>query len=275
MHRLAACVITIALSVPFLNPAPVAGDERAVSILVLKEHGVGNPALAQPYLDKFVALAAEENGWPAAKGQYFTSRAAAEEFIRTAKPDYAILSLGAFLALKDKYQLDVVGQVAVKLVGGRNYFIVSKTASTLAHCRGKSLASDHLDDPKFIDRVVTGGDFKLTDFTLVQTQRPLQTINKLLKGDATCALIDDAQFAELEHIEGAKDVRTVWKSRELPPMAVVAFPRATPAERARFQENLPKLCDDDGESACAEVGIVDLTAARPDDYAAVLAAYGK
>jgi len=253
----------------------LAADGPSVGILVLKEHGVGSPSLAQPYLDRFVALAAEQNDWENAKGLYYTNRSNAESFIQEQKPHYAILSLAPFLALKDKYHLEVIGQVAVSLVGGKQYFLISKQATNLAGCKGKRLATDHGDDARFIDKVVTGGKFKLADFTLVPTQRPLQTIKKLLAGETECALVDDAQLTELSHIEGAEGVRKVWSSEELPPMVVVAFPNAPTDERTRFQENLGKVCDADGKTACAEVGIVSLRAATAGDYGAVLAAYGK
>jgi len=247
----------------------------AVTVVVLKEHGVGSPALAQPYLDRFMALTAEENNWTAASAQYCTSRAAAEAYIQAQKPHYGIFSLAAFLALKEQYHLEVIGQVAVSLVGGRQYALISKSATDLAGCKGKGLASDHTDDQRFIEKVVAAGQFKLADFTLTQTQRPLQTIKKVLTGEVTCALVDDAQLAELSHIEGGNDVRAVWKSPELPPMAVVAFPSAPTLERKKFQDNLSKICDDDGQSVCGEVGIVSLHIASAADYAGVLSAYGK
>jgi hypothetical protein len=255
--------------------AASAADTPSVSILVLKEHGVGSPSLAQPYLDRFMALAAEQNDWESAKGLYYTNRSNAESFIQEQKPHYAILSLAPFLALKDKYHLEVIGQVAVSLVGGKQYYVISKRASTLAGCKGKTLATDHADDVRFIDKVVTGGTFKLADFTVVPTQRPLQTIKKVIAGESECALVDDAQLTELSHIEGADGVRKVWSSEELPPMVVVAFPNAPPDERTRFQENLAKVCEADGKTACAEVGIVSLRAATAGDYGAVMAAYGK
>ncbi len=250
------------------------GDGPSVSILVLKEHGVGSPALAQPYLDKFVALAAELNDWPSAKGEYYVSRSAAEAFIGAQHPHYGILSLAAFLGLKDKYHLEIIGQVAVSLVGGRQYSIISQSAPDLAGCKGKTLASDHADDVRFIERVVARNEFKLSEFTMMQTQRPLQTIKKVLNGEAVCALIDDAQLAELPHLDGASGVHTVWQGAQLPPMAVVAFPAAPATERKRFEDNLSKVCADDSHGACGEVGIVSLSATRGEDYAAALAAYG-
>ena len=61
--------LLLAGSVGLVMAASVAiAQQRQIEILVLKEHGVGTPSLAQPFVDRFVALAAEDNGWGAAKG---------------------------------------------------------------------------------------------------------------------------------------------------------------------------------------------------------------
>jgi hypothetical protein len=169
----------------------------------------------------------------------------------------------------------VVGQVSVSRAGGQQYHIVSKTASDLAGCKGKPLASDHADDPKFIEKVVAKGAFKLGDFTLVSTTRPLQTIKKVANGDAACALIDDAQLSELSRIDGAAGIKSVWSSDKLPPMVVVAFPSAPAAERTSFQASLGKLCNGEGKATCGEVGILSMKSASPQDYSAVVSAYEK
>lgn len=252
----------------------VAGAADPVGVLVLKEHGVSSPTLVQPYLDRFVAIAARLNDWPSAVGQYHAGRASAEAFIQMASPHYGILSLPAFLAFRKKYDLEVIGQVSVSLAGGRQYSIISRTVPNLAGCKGKVLATDHGDDPRFIDRVVSGGAFRLSDFTVDQTQRPLQTIKAIIRGSADCALVDESQLEQLSHIEGADGIRPVWQSAQLPQMVVVAFPSAPAAERKRFQSTLAEVCDNDGHTACGEVGIQSLRTARAADYAAVVAAYG-
>jgi hypothetical protein len=257
------------LSVPSTVPA------ETVAILVLKEHGVGMAALAQPYVDRMMALTAKQNGWTDVKGMYLTTRPAAEAFIESERPHYGILSLGAFLGLRRKYGLEPFGIVTAVRAGGRRYSIISKTESDLAGCEGKSLASDHIDDPAFIEKIVAGGDFKLADFKTVQTQRPLQGIKKVVTGDADCALIDDAQMEELDHIEEGKDIKTVWKSRELPSMLVAAFPAAGKDERERFEDNLEKVCEGEAKSACTEVGILSLRAAKNGDYDELIAEYEK
>lgn len=258
-----------------LGLRPALAADGTVSIVVLKEHGVGNQALAQPYLDRIVAIAAKQNGWAGVNGKYLTSRSAAEAFIKSQQPHYGILSLPAFLAMRESYRLEVIGRVAVSLAGGRRYYLISKTAKGLGGCKGQSLASDHMDDPRFIEKVVFAGHATLADFTLVPTQRPLQTIKAVLTDQAVCALIDDAQKDQLDHLADKNGAHTAWDSAELPPMAVVAFPNAPPAERQRFQKTLDRVCDDEGKSACEEVGIDDLTGAADADYAAVVTAYGK
>ncbi len=272
-HRIRRVLVVGALLLVALRPAGAA--DAPVGIVVLKEHGVGNQALAQPYLDRMVALTAKLNGWPGVSGKYFTSRSAAETYIKSSHPHYGILSLPAFLAMREPYKLSVIGRVAVSLAGGRRYFLISKSADGLAACKGQTLASDHTDDQRFVERVLFQAKAKLADFTVVPMQRPLQTIRAVLAGQAVCGLIDDAQKDQLDHLENTDGVRVVWQSPELPPMPVVAFPDAPAAERRTFKDNLDAVCDEEGKSACAEVGIDDLSPAADSDYAGVVTAYGK
>jgi len=180
-----------------------------------------------------------------------------------------------FLAFRQKYQLEVVGTAVVSRAGGQQYFLISKNASDAKGCFGKTMATDHADDPRFIERVVSGKAFVLGDFQLVETQRPLQAIKKVLTGEAECALIDDAQMAELPHIEGAEGIRSVWESGKFPSMTLVAFGSTPPADRKKFKDGLSRVCDGEGKTACAEVGIMALSAADASGYNPVLAAYGK
>jgi len=274
LPRRAALVLHAILA---LSVAPASSSEEPapIEILVLKEHGVGSPSLAQPYVDRFVALAAEDNGWSAAKGQYLASRGAAEAFIKARSPHYGILSLAAFLALRVPYHLEVLGRVASTLAGGEQYFIVSKTARDLAGCKRHKLASDHFSDPRFVERVVARREFTLKDFQLVKNQRPLQSLRQVLSGETDCALLDDAQLEELKHLQGSQAVKVVWSSKRLPPMTVVAFASAPAAERKTFRDKLPVVCEGDGNTACAEVGIHALAPASASDYAEVISAYGR
>jgi len=268
-----ALLSSLAATVVLAPAAAHAADD--VNVLVLKEHGVGTAAQAQPYVDKLVVLAAKHGGWSGAKGSYQTTRTGAEKYITDSRPHFGILSLAAFLGLKDKHKLEIIGQVTSSRSGGQQYHLVSKTAADAAACKGKGLATDHADDTKFIDRVVFGGKMKLSEFTLVPTTRPIQTIKKVLAGEAECALIDDAQFADLANVEGASAIKSVWKSDKLPAMTIVAFPSATAAEKTGFQGAYSKICEGDGKDICKEVGISAMKSASTTDYQTVIAAYTK
>jgi hypothetical protein len=259
--------------------APVSASAgNAVNIIVLREHSVGTPTTVQPFLDKFVAIAAKENSWdPASKGKYETTRAGASAYVKSDGPHYGIFSLAAFLELRGPHNMDPVGSATLSTLGGQQYFIVSKSAADINGCKGKRLASDHLDDPKFIEKVVLAGAAKLSDFTLVQTTRPVQTIKKVVNDDAECALIDDAQNADLKKMASdpaAAAVKQAWAGAVLPPMPVVAFPSAPAAEKTAFQTSLPKLCPSN-QQVCTDAGIKTLTTAGAAEYANVVALYNK
>lgn len=263
-------VVACAVAMTAASPSHAGGP---VNVLVIKEHGVGSAAQAQPFIDKLLAVVAKLNGWEAGVGKYVTQRDAAEEYMHGADPHFGIMTLGAFLGLGARHKLEVVGQAEVAQAGGREYHIISKDEKDLAGCKGKTLASDHADDPRFIDKVVSGGQFNLGEFTVVDTKRPVKTLKSVINGEAACALVDDAQFAELGKVEGGAAVKSVWKSSKLPPMVVVAFPSAPAPERKAFQDNLTKVCAGEGKAVCAEAGISAFRSAGATDYAAVRTAY--
>lgn len=262
---------TVLTSLALASEPVEAGD--GVNILILKEHGVGSAATAQEYVDKLVASVAKQNGWATAAGKYHTARSTAKAWIKEADPHYGILSLGAFLDLRGSYKLEVLGQAEVLGGGGLQYFIVSTTAGSVADCMHKPFGTDHGDDQRFIDKVVSGSDFDLADFEVVDTKRPVKTIKAAIAGEVTCALIDDAQLASVGKTEGGDKLKTLWKSAKLPPMVVVAFPSASAEERKGFSPNLDKVCTGDGAAACKEVGLVKLSKAGSEAYDAVIKAY--
>jgi hypothetical protein len=273
--RTAAALVATLIAAAALTPSDSSDAASKVHLLVLKEHGLGSASQAQPYVDKLVKIAAEKNGWSAAEGKYLTSRSRAESYIEKNDPHYGLISLGAFLAMHKSRKLEVLGSVEVTRGGGRQYHLVSKSASSLKDCKGKKLASDHAEDARFVDKVVSGGDFTLSDFKLEKTRRPVQTIKAAIRGEATCALIDDAQHAELSHIDGGKGLKSVWKSKMLPAMPVVAFSSAPGAERAKFKASLGALCTGAGKESCDKVGIKSLSPSSQAAYQSVLSAYAK
>ena len=271
-HRILPLSLLALLCLLWSPPQATAAD--TVHLIVFLENGIGTAGQAQKYVDKLIETARSKNGWVKAEGKYVTRRKSAERYVKQKKPAFGFVSLAPYLAWRKSDKLEVLGVADVERAGGRRYHLVSKTASGLAGCKGKKVASNHLDDPRFIDNVVSGGAFTLKDFDLVKTRRPVQTIKKVIKGDAVCALVDDAQVAELPHIDGSKGVRSVWKSADLPPVAIVAFSSASSAERAKFKASLGSLCSGANKATCDKVGIRSIKAADESTYAQVIKSYG-
>lgn len=256
-----------------LAPVATAQAGSKVNVLILNENGVGSASSAQEYVDRLMVHVAGENGWAEAEGKYQTSRRMAKTWISESDPHYGILSLAAFLDLRAKHKLEIVGQAEVTNGGGRQYFVVSGSEASLDACKGKALGTDHGDDANFIDRVVGKSDFQLGDFELVDTRRPMKTIKAAARGEVACALIDDAQKKSLSKA-GGDNLKVLWSSAELPPMVIAAFPSAGSAEKKAFKGSLGGLCSGAGSSVCKEVGLASMHAASESDYAAVIADYG-
>ncbi len=255
--------------------APHAEAGQNVHVLILMDNGVGSPGQAQPYVDKLMEAAKAANGWDAVEGKYVTKKKAAKAYIQEKHPQFGIFSLPSFLGMRKDQGLEVVGVADVDAAGGRKYHLVSKTAKDLAGCKGQKVASNHFGQKKFLENVVSSGAFTLKDFEVVKTKRPVQTLKAVVKDEAVCALIDNAQLAELAKVEGGAAVKPVWSSAELPPMAVVAFSGVGAAERAKFKSTLGSLCSGEGKSHCDKVGIKAIRPADDSAFSSVIQTYGK
>lgn len=247
--------------------APDAGAEApaaAVNMLVLRLGGTGSASAAQSYIDALMAVAAKVNAWPAANGKYFTSTKLAQGWIKSNDPHFGIMSLAAYLGMRTSHGLSLLGTVDAAAAGGQQYFVISVDEHQLEGCKGQSLATTFAKQGRFVDNVVGGDVFSLSDFTVVDTRRPVKTIKAVLSGDARCALIDDAQMAALGKLDGADKLHTVWFSKSFPSLIVTRFPAAGDDEAKTFAGNLNKMCTGEGAKACGAAGIESLAATKAD-----------
>ncbi|TNF32042.1 MAG: hypothetical protein EP329_11345 [Deltaproteobacteria bacterium] len=266
-----ALSLTLTLLAGLMTGQADARADEPVKFVVLLEGGIGGGARAQGYVDDLVSGFATRCGWPGATSLYTNSRDRALEYIGSDKPAFGLFSLGAYLALVDAHKLAVVGVAEAKQAGGRQYFIVAKDGDVAA-CRGQKLATNHAGDPRFVDHVVFAGAFRLADFELVATRRPVQTLKEVLRDKARCALIDDAQRDSMASIEGGDALKVVWSSEALPGIPIVAFPSAAKDLVGAFTKALPDTCKADAQM-CSNIGIERLGTATDADYAPLVRRY--
>lgn len=244
-----------------------------VRVLVLREHGVGSASAAQGYLDQLIAVVGKVNAWSTAEGQYHVDRKRAESYITATKPQFGLLTLGAFLAFERSHGLQALGKAVLTGGGGEQYYLISKTAKDPAECKGQALATTFGSDPAFVDRVVFAGERSLADFTVQAHSRPLQPLKAVIRDEAKCALVDDAQLAELGHMSDAAGVKPVWFSAKLPSFVIVAFPSADKAQAQRFKGTLADVCRGDGAPVCQAIGVTELQPIEAREVSGVLGAY--
>ncbi|TPV93114.1 MAG: phosphate/phosphite/phosphonate ABC transporter substrate-binding protein [Myxococcales bacterium FL481] len=273
-HRFVLSLVCGALVLGVGSARASTEPTASTQFLVLRERGPGSAAQAQPHVDRLMQRIGELSGW-SAQGKYLRRREDARPRLEAGRVKFALLNLAAFLDLRQNVALEVLGSVDVSAAGGRRYHLVSKTARGVDGCRGQTVASDHAGDRRFVDRVVAGQAFSLADFQLRPTKRPIQTLKRVLRDEATCALIDDAQLTAAAKLEGGAALRTAWSSDQLPPMVLVATPGATAAERKRLRAQLSRVCTGPGEQACEAAGIRALRSSDGAPYRRVIAAYGK
>ncbi|PIE18398.1 MAG: hypothetical protein CSA66_04765 [Proteobacteria bacterium] len=263
----------VALLLTAAGPALATEGHAPVKVVVLLETGIGGGTQAQGFLDRFLGVVAERSGWSATESKYTTKRSRALKYISRQSPQLGLFSLAAFLELQATQQLDVVGEAIATAAGGRRYYLVAKTGAGLDTCKGQTLASNHLGDPRFVDNVVFAGAARLAEFRTTKTRRPVQTLKAVIRDQARCALIDDAQLAALEGIEGGETLEPVWTSAELPPIPIVAFPNAPAPLRKEFVAALEQVCVGEGAETCANIGVQALRKANQKVYDDVIALY--
>lgn len=269
-------LVAAALLVPAAAPvaqAAVVVEADAVGFVVVREAGTGSASTAQSYLDSLLASVARTNGWASATGKYFTKRSKAKKYIEETKPSFGFMSFGAYLGLRKAYDLTPVAVADATAAGGAEYFVISKNQLTLDGCKGKTLATNHAKDAKFIDRIVSGDAFDIADFQLVETTRPVQTLKAVIDGEAECALVDDSQVLAMGTVDGGLMLRPLWSSAKLPAVVVVKFGSAPAEQVESFTTNIEAICEGDGRAACDAAGLKAPRRIEPGAFAAEQTAY--
>jgi hypothetical protein len=151
--------------------------------------------------------------------------------------------------------MESIGHFAVRM---RNRFhLVSKTQSDAAGCRGKSVATDHVKAFETIDRDAAG-TFQISDFDMVTTEGPRDTMRALEYGKVECVILGEGQLRALQRRDREKKAKVLWSSKESIPGVVVAFPSATEEERAALVPQLANVCQGRGGRICGSVRVTDL-----------------
>jgi ABC-type phosphate/phosphonate transport system substrate-binding protein len=270
MRTLVSCVATVALSgMAWAGPRD----------FVVEHAGVGaTTQQAEPYIQQFLKFTEEKLSWKDLKGQFFAEPDEAfKKYIETEKPGFAMIDPDQFLELAKKEQLTLLATVEGKNQSLGHLHLVAKDPklTTLESTKGKSVASTHLQSPKFLSKVVFDGKIDVAQhFSKLDPKgSSLKAAKAVNNAEADLALFSDE---EMTWLKGSpySELKEVWVSGPLPPMSVSAFGKTSkPADRQAFAKMLLGMCSDPkGAEVCKAM---DITKFGPPDKASYDAAMKK
>ena len=263
--RLVRAVVGSALlvAVTMASPPARAGDKD----FVIYAPGFGASASqAKPYLDKFAALIEQRLGWKSGSANlaFLDDAKAVADYIDKQKPGYGLLPPSYFLELSCRKVATtplaaVVGLSSASSSLGKWHVVVKDgTVKDLAGLKGKRLASNHLQDARFVSQVVFAGKVAVDkEFVLKPTNSPITPFKWVDRGEADAALVDDAQLAHMKTLPFGKSLVVVFSSEQLPPVPIVSFDKVSkPADRAALKKAITEMCASaDGKPICKEMQV--------------------
>lgn len=276
--------ICLALTLVASATAPRAARAGEKDFVIYAPGFGASASQAKPYLDKFSALLDKRMGWksPGAALAFLDDAKAVGDYIEKQKPGYGLLPPAFYLDLAcRKVPMTplgaVVGLSSTSSSSGRWHVVVKEgVAADLAALKGKRLASNHLQDLRFVSQVVFAGKWNAEkDFVLKPTNSPITPFKWVDRGEAEAALVDDAQLTHMKTLPFAQTLKVVFSSEELPPFPIVAFDKATKApDRAALRKAITEMCgSDDGKPICKEMQVTRFEPVDPKAFASAQQRY--
>lgn len=250
-------------------------------ILLVQPGGPGSPEQARRTMDAFAdALSAQAPELKGLAAEYHNTLETARKAVASADVAYAILTVDAYLVLRETSELRLVA--AATRLGGkpRQYLVVTHRdgPKTLGALRGKAITRAGLPYMRFLSAVVLGTD--AAKFSWHEARSPLRAIRDVARQKKVAAIVDARTLRALGESENARmkayleALRVVHRSPELPAPPVVAIEgRGTPA--ALTKGLLGLASGDAGQAVLTTFGLAGFQAARPETYDAIETLYAK
>lgn len=243
----------VACLAPKVGMAKPASNKGTTGFAVLYPYAGAQAQQAGPALQKFGAQIAKKGGWANAQGQIFSRRAALRKALTqgSLQADALILPLSAYLDLKQSHPRWKASHEVSLVSPQQGQFFLVTTDAKRSSCAGAKVATNHLDESPFLSQVVSGGSQVFAQMQWVQQRRPIQVLKTLIRGQAQCALIDQAQLEAARQLPGGAATKVLWSSPKLPSMVAVLR-----KQEGAWKKVLGTLCRGASSPVCQEVGLL-------------------
>lgn len=176
------------------------------------------------------------------------------------EPKFAITSLGLYLELRTRHDLQPLVQPQIKGRTSERYRVLVRQGEyeRLEQMHGSSLGGTVLAEPAFIDKIVFAGQYDFArSFDLKPSKLAIRTLRALDQGELDAVILNEQQYAGLSALHLRSPLEVVFTSADIPLMGVVAKGSATSKEeRARFSLALQHMCSDsEGQKLCELFGV--------------------
>jgi ABC-type phosphate/phosphonate transport system substrate-binding protein len=266
------------------------------TVVVCYPNAPGSTEAARPVMERLGAHLTWRTGFEL-QPVYTNDAAEARRWIDERHPRFAILSLPLFLAWREPLHLSVVAQSERQNSATERYHLLVAQGApwrTLADFkqgaqgRRPVIWSSHLDDPRFVSRVVFAGALAVAadeagDARGVVTAQPLKALRRMKGGEALegqpvdAVLLEDAAWTELQKLQAFREgVRALFTSAPLPTPPVVALGEVDPQDVERLRGALLGMNDDaEGRDLLTTLQVTSFVAPTPDAMQAAITAYGE
>ena len=233
-----------------------------MKVLICYHGGSARSESAQSTTDIMLRVVEEIGEWPSGSmtSLFTTKITECEIHLDEQKPQFAITTLGTFLAYRKNLNLIPLVQPFIDGSSSEKYRIVVRkgTFTSIEKLKGKTLGGSLVDEPAFFKRVILQGKVDPESFfTLKSSRRVLRSLRALVKGDLDAVVVNSQQYRALGSLPFASELEVAFTSEDVPLVGVVANGQRTTAdERNRFSQALSKICDHkEGKQLCELFGV--------------------
>ena len=183
----------------------------------------------------------------AIEGSYYNKRKDCLKALGT-DPDLLMLSLDLFIERRKDMKLQAVAQIELHGSTEHRYYLMASARGpkSLNDLRGKPIAGTHLDNAKFVARVILGGRLGTPAELVLQPKAlGLRAVRSVIRGKADAVLLVGAQYRALRGTPFEKKLKLVHESDPLPNAPVAVTAKRVPADlRARLGKILDEMASD-------------------------------
>ena len=233
-------VIFLAWSVPGMGLAREVktAPTSQMTVLICYPGGSARSQDAQSATDTMLRVVEEGGDWtPGSMTSFFTTEIKeCETHLDEEKPQFAITTLGTFLAYREKLDLIPLVQPVINGSSSEKYRIVVRkgTFTSIEELKGKTLGGSFVEETVFLKRVILQGKVDPASFFILKGSRQvLRSLRALVKGDLDAVMVNSQQYHALGSLPFASELEVAFTSEEVPLVGLVANGKRTTGDETK------------------------------------------